>query len=154
SDVSYDNGYAIERSANGSTGWSQIATVAKNATSYSNTGLIASTQYFYRVRGYNTTCNSNYSSATTPAREEYIIAAPTGLAASAASTTQIDLTWTDNSSNEGGFQIERSDDGSTGWTQIATVAANATSYSNTGLPNSTQYFYRVRGYFSTYTSNY
>src|SRR5262249_26847141 len=154
SDVSYDNGYAIERSANGSTGWSQIATVAKNVTSYSNSSLIAATQYFYRVRATNASGNSTYSSTTHATTQSYIIAAPTGLAASAASTTQIDLTRTDNSSNEGGFQIERSDDGSTGWTQIATVAANATSYSNTGLPNSTQYFYRVRGYFSTYTSNY
>ena len=46
-------------------------------------------------------------------------AAPTGLAATADSATQITLNWTDNASDETGFKIERSPDGSTGWTQIA-----------------------------------
>jgi hypothetical protein len=83
-----------------------------------------------------------------------IISDPTGLAANAAGTTQINLTWTDNSSNEAGFQIERSDDGTTGWTPVATTPANVTSYSNIDLPNSTQLFYRVRAFNGIYTSNY
>ncbi len=71
-------------------------------------------------------------------------AAPSNLIATAVSSSQINLTWTDNSDNETGFIIERSPDGSTNWTQIATPAANATSYSNTGLSPSTTYYYRIR----------
>jgi len=80
--------------------------------------------------------------------------APTGLSAAAVSNSQIDLSWTDNSSDETGFKIERSPDGSTGWTQIATVGVNVHSYSNTGLTCETPYYYRVRAYNATGDSGY
>lgn len=70
--------------------------------------------------------------------------APTNLTSTVNSVTQITLNWTDNSSDETGFKIERSPDGTTGWSQIATPAANATSFVNTGLTASTSYHYRVR----------
>jgi lysophospholipase L1-like esterase len=70
-------------------------------------------------------------------------AAPTGLVASAVAADQINLAWTDNASNEGAFLIERSPDNAT-FTQIAYVGADTTSYSSTGLSNSTTYYYRVR----------
>ena len=70
--------------------------------------------------------------------------APSGLTATAVSFSQINLTWTDNATNETGFQIERSPDGSAGWTQIATPAANAISFADTGLSAGTPYYYRLR----------
>ncbi|MBI1762620.1 MAG: fibronectin type III domain-containing protein [Acidobacteria bacterium] len=69
--------------------------------------------------------------------------APTNLAATAVSPTQINLSWTDAASNETGFQVERSLDGST-WAALATTAANVTTASSTGLINNTTYYYRVR----------
>jgi len=69
-------------------------------------------------------------------------AAPSNLAATATSATQINLTWTDNATNETGFVLERQI-GSGAWTQIASLAAGVTSYSDTGLTASTQYGYRV-----------
>jgi hypothetical protein len=62
------------------------------------------------------------------------------------SGTRIDLAWTDNSTNETGFSIERSPAGAGSWTQIATVGTNVTSYQNTGLSQVTAYDYRVRAY--------
>ena len=79
SDVPYDTGYSIERSANGTTGWSQIATVAKNVTSYSNAGLTAATQYFYRVRATNAQGNSSYSSLPAIRRRLLSSTLPAGL---------------------------------------------------------------------------
>ena len=73
-------------------------------------------------------------------------AAPINLNAFAASQTRIDLLWTDTSTDETGFKIERSPDGATGWTQIDTVGAGVTSYANTGLSCGTSYSYRVRAY--------
>ena len=70
-------------------------------------------------------------------------AAPSNLTATAVSSGQINLAWTDNANNETSFRIERSPNGSS-FTEIATVAANITSYNNTGLAGSTTYFYRVR----------
>jgi galactose oxidase-like protein/glyoxal oxidase-like protein/fibronectin type III domain protein len=81
------------------------------------------------------------------------LAAPSNLLATAVSGTRIDLTWTDNSNNENGFKIERSPDGLT-FTEIATVGANVTTYSNTGLTCATFYQYRVRAYNANGNSAY
>jgi hypothetical protein len=152
-----ESGFRIERSVGSSTTYTEIATVGANATSYSNTGLTASTQYNYRVRSYNTAGNSGYTavaSATTQATTPTAPAAPTALAVSVVSATQLNLSWTDNANNETGFRIERSTGTSTTYTEIATVGANVTSYSNTGLTASTQYNYRVRAYNTTGNSAY
>ena len=288
-----ETGFKVERSANGTTGWSQIATPSANATSFTNTGLTASTAYFYRVRATNATGDSAFTSvanATTQAagggglpvitasgenppnedrtkafdgqsstkwlafastawlqyaypapstafvtsyaltsandspgrdprnwqllgsndgsawitldtrsnqtfsarfqRQLYTVAspaayayyrlnitsnngepntqlaelellagvpapaAPSALAAATNSSTQITLTWTDNATNETGFRIERSANGTTGWSQIGTPSANATTFANTGLTASTTYFYRVRATNATGDSAY
>ena len=79
--------------------------------------------------------------------------APSSLTAQAASSSQISLSWTDNSSNEEGFQIERST-AAAAFTGIATVAPNVTSYTNSGLAASTSYTYRVRAYNGGGSSGY
>jgi titin len=70
-------------------------------------------------------------------------AAPGNLTATAASSSQINLSWGDSSANETSFQIEVSTDGST-YLPLATVGANVTSYSHVGLSPATTYNYRVR----------
>ena len=70
--------------------------------------------------------------------------APTNLSATAAPPWQINLTWTDTSSNETGFRIERSSGGS--WSTLATVGANATGYADTSATPGTLYSYRVIAY--------
>jgi hypothetical protein len=87
--------------------------------------------------------------AILPTRKEVtgVPAAPSSLTATTdGGFTRIDLAWTDNSNNEDGFKIERSPDGSTGWSQIDTVGANIASYTNTGLTAGNSYYYRVRAY--------
>src|SRR5437773_4373467 len=72
---------------------------------------------------------------------------PSNLAATVASSSQINLTWKDNSSNETGFKVERCQgSGCTNFSQIVQLGANVTSYSNTGLSASTTYLYRVRAF--------
>jgi hypothetical protein len=68
---------------------------------------------------------------------------PSGLVATAITSSRIDLAWTDNSTNETGFKIERSLDG-VNFNQVATVGANVTTWPDTGLPPSTTHHYRVR----------
>ena len=141
---SNETGFKIERSTN-NLNFTQIATVGTNIKTYSNTGLTASTQYFYRVRASSASGDSAYSntaSATTSGTGTGPVA-PSGLTANAVSSSQINLSWTDNSANETGFKIERSTN-NLNFTQIATVGVNIKTYSNTGLTASTQYFYRVR----------
>ena len=67
---------------------------------------------------------------------------PTGLSASAASSSQISLSWTDNATDEETYQVEQSLDG-VNFSIIAVLGADSTSYSDTGLSASTEYFYQV-----------
>ena len=69
--------------------------------------------------------------------------APTNLTARAVSSSQINLSWTDNSTNENGFVIERSTSSTSGFIQIASIWPNMTTYSNTGLSVGATYYYRV-----------
>ncbi len=95
------------------------------------------------------------SSIVTVSASPALPAAPTNLAAAVMSKSRIDLSWTDNASNETGFRIERCKGSTcTNFTQIASVGANVTSYSNTGLNANTTYKYRVRAYNASGNSGY
>jgi hypothetical protein len=78
------------------------------------------------------------------AASKVVLAAPSGLTATARSSTRIDLAWTDNSSGESSETIERSGESSFGTVTSISVAAGTTSYSDTGLAAGTTYWYRVK----------
>jgi hypothetical protein len=68
------------------------------------------------------------------------------LAVFAASSSTVQLDWTDNSGSESGFSIERSTTSATaGFAEIDTVGAGVETYNDTGLAADT-YWYRVRAY--------
>ena len=73
-------------------------------------------------------------------------AAPTGMSASAVSTSAINLSWTDASNNESGFTLQRSLDGSSNWVGIADLGVGMESHGDHGLEAATQYFYRLRAW--------
>jgi N-acetylmuramoyl-L-alanine amidase len=78
--------------------------------------------------------------------------APSGLAATALSSSQIRLTWTDNSGIEDNYRIERATAAGGPWTQIASTGANVTTFTNSSLTGGTTYYYRVRA-FDTHLGN-
>jgi fibronectin type 3 domain-containing protein len=144
-----EDGYQVERSTDG-VSFTQAAQLAANAVSYSDSGLLPVTTYFYRVRAYNASAASGYSnvaSATTAA----IDSRPYNLVGTAVSESQINLTWLNDSHDQDGFYLERSND-NTNFAAIATTAN--TEYADTGLTSGSQYFYRVRSYNSVGTSSY
>jgi serine protease len=74
-------------------------------------------------------------------------AAPSALGATPASSSVINLSWTDNANDEDGYAIERCQGAGCGdFGQIASLGPGATSYSNTGLAGATTYRYRVRAF--------
>ena len=77
---------------------------------------------------------------------------PTGLTATARSSSEVDLLWRDNSTNETGFRIQRRLDGSGAWRNIGVTGANATSYADGGLFPTDTYHYRVRAFNATESS--
>ncbi len=68
--------------------------------------------------------------------------APASLNAVAVSSSEIDLTWSDQSSDEDSFNILVSTDGTT-YSYLDTAAANQTTYQATGLDASTAYWFKV-----------
>lgn len=82
--------------------------------------------------------------------------APDGLAAAAAGMNRINITWTDTSSVEAGFSIERAPASGGPWIELSTVGAGVTSYADTNLYAGSTWYYRVRAYnaggYSDYSS--
>jgi len=74
--------------------------------------------------------------------------APTSLATTSASGNSVSLKWTDNSTNESGYKLERKT-GSGSYTEVAQIAQNATTYTNTGLTAGTSYTYKVYAFNTT-----
>ena len=70
--------------------------------------------------------------------------APTNLAATAVSSSQINLSWSASTDNVGviGYYVERQDPGSTNFAQIGSAAG--TSFNDTNLASGSTYSYRVR----------
>ena len=132
------NGYKVERSLSSGSGFSQI--VSNLTTSYNNTGLNQGTRYYYRVRAFNGNGDGAYSSVANNFTRPGQV---TGLSATAASSSQINLSWNNPSGTETGFQVYRSTNSNmSGQTLLATPTG--TTYSATGLSASTTYFFRIR----------
>jgi len=144
-------GQRIERSVGSSNNYALLTNVGANITAFTDSQLVDGTKYYYRVKAFNTGGSSTYSNqlfAITPLKS------PTSLTATAVSSSQISLTWTDNSATEAGYRIEQSPVDNLHYTEIATVGPNVTSYSATGLSEATKYYYRVRAYNAIATSAY
>jgi FtsP/CotA-like multicopper oxidase with cupredoxin domain len=147
-----ETGFAIERSVNGGS-FIQIATApARNSTgnvTYIDTTILPGNTYTYRVAAVNVAGLSAYSNTAqvvvpmVPALPSNFVAVrgPNG----AGSSRTVILTWVDNSNNETGFTIQRATNAA--FTQGLTtvnVAANATTYTATGLSRNTNYYFRIR----------
>jgi probable HAF family extracellular repeat protein len=148
--ASNETAQLLERCAGaGCSNFAQIASLGANITTYTDNSVTAATAYSYRIQAHGTTGDSAYSntvSATTPPVVSATLpAAPTNLVSSAVSRSQIVLNWTDNANNETSYLIERcKGSGCTTFSQISSVGANVTTYSNTALRSNSNYSYRVR----------
>src|SRR5882672_32579 len=139
---SNETGFKIERKLGAGGTYAQIATPAANAAAYSDSGVTAGNTYYYRIRASNIVGDSAYSAETSV--NFTAPSAPSGLSGTAASSTQINLAWTDTSSNELSYKISRKLGAGGTYAQIATRAANATAYSDSGVTAGNTYYYRIR----------
>src|SRR6185503_11495241 len=140
-------GFKLERCAGaGCSTFTQIATLSANTTSYSDVGAVVDQQYTYQVRAFNAAGASGYSN--TASANTLRPSAPSALTATTVSGTQSDLAWTNNSSNETSFRIERCtgagcESNPANFSEIANVGAGVVVYSAT-VAAGDSYAFRVR----------
>lgn len=133
-------GTVIQRSANGTTGWTDVATAGAGIVAATAAIPSAGTWYFRALGIYNgvrSTTPSSNASVTISA----IIPPPTSFAA-VVSDYDIILTWADQTSGTGQHVIQSSADGVSGWTTIATKATGVETHTVAGLSDGT-YYYRI-----------
>ncbi|HWW00426.1 MAG TPA: fibronectin type III domain-containing protein [Candidatus Acidoferrum sp.] len=137
-------GYLVERQNPGSGSFVQVGT--PSGTTFNDTGLTNGSTYNYRVRATDAAGNlslySSVASATTP--DTQAPTAPTGLTATAVSSSQINLSWTASTDNVGvtGYLVERQNPGSASFVQVGTPTG--TTFNDSALTPGTNYSYRVR----------
>ncbi len=148
-----ETSFEVWRSDNGAPA-TRVGTVSRTAAqrvatratvAYINAGLRAGNTYAYYVRAVNATDASSPSNVVTVSFTAP--AAPTnlnGTAVAVGTRASVTLTWTDNADNETGFTIQRSLNGGTTWSNVATLRANVTTYTQNLLLRGRTYDYRVR----------
>jgi subtilisin family serine protease len=147
-----ETGFTLARRSLATTGiwgpWTNVGSPAANATSFTNTGLTAGTRYQYRLRACNAAGCSAWAIGTAVSIPTAAPAPPFNLSATATSGTAAAITWTDGSSDETGFTLSRAlrnlDGTWGGYTTIASLRADVTSFASTGLLAGRQYRYQLR----------
>jgi hypothetical protein len=143
-----ENGYRIERCMGaGCSNFQEVATVGANVTTHTLTGLAPATSYSFRLRAQGASAASGYSNTASVLTPPLVIipAAPSNLSGVATTAFQINLSWSDNASNENGFELEHcAGAGCTNFIKIAGLGANATSYTHSGLAAGSTHRYRIR----------
>jgi subtilisin family serine protease len=146
-----ETSFVLERGLLGTDGvtwgaYAVVVTLPANQRTYRNEGLLSGRQYRYRIKACNAAGCGAYSAAqsVTPPT---VPALPTSFTATAFTSTQVRLNWTDASNNETHFVIWRAVPGLFGtwrsYVQIATPLANSTFYTDLTATPGQRYLYRI-----------
>ncbi len=163
-----ESGFYVERAKGACTAanlsFEQVGSTGININIYHDLGaptppLDSETTYCYRVRAFFPGADySNYTNlddATTFAAPVDLPRGPTHLIATAISSSQIDVNWVDDSNNETGFELWRSQGDCSNFVLLTnSIPANVTTYVDSGLQPSTLYCYRVRAFNPVGASNF
>jgi len=137
-----ETGYDVWRYTQAA-GWTFLGSLAENVVAYTDTGLTASTTYGYVIRAFNSQSYTDSAAAqatTEPAETQLFI--PENVTAKATKGV-VTVTWTDTNADETGYQVLRAESGSDP-TVRATLAANATKYTDSQVTKGVTYQYQVR----------
>ena len=140
-------GFVIERK-DGNANYKEV--IRTDTTFFIDDSLNINIGYIYRITAF---AGNNLSTAIVAERIQTAFPVPTNLNTVAINDQSIRLTWTDNCLFESGCRIERKT-GTGSFVQIAEVAADQTTFDNTGLTYGETYTYRIRAYTQINQSGY
>jgi hypothetical protein len=137
-DSDNEDGFRIQRSADSGASWSTLTTTVAGVTAYSDSSVDPARRYSYRVTAVN------FSGSSSAVEQDFVPTqpqAPSNITLTAGQRHVV-LGWTDNSSNERGFTIERRL-GAGSWSTLTTTAAAVTAYTDTAVSPASDYSYRL-----------
>ena len=138
---SNEDSFVIERTT-GAGPFLVIATPSTNDfAAYTDASLDERTTYSYRVKARNSLGDSGYSNEATATT---LLATPANAAAVAASSTLINVSWTDMSALETGYRVERKTGTGGAFIVVATLPANTISYADNSASAGTFFSYRIQ----------
>jgi titin len=138
-----ETGFDIERYSNNTL--VDLGTVSANTTTFTDASAPVGLDW-YVVRSFNTAGHGEgaYTSVTIKAETPVVtVIAPNKISIYAASNTQLNMGWQGDAGATGGYTIQRSANGSTGWTTVGTTAAGTRYFDDKNLSAKTKYFYRI-----------
>ena len=133
-----ETAFRIERSLDAGATWTFLQNASPNFPYGQDYGVAPDHEACYRVFAFNAQGDSPPSNMDCSA----VPLAPTDLVASVAGDA-IDLTWSDNSVAEDGYQLWRDPGDGSGYQRIATLAANSTTYRDHAATPDVLYRYYV-----------
>jgi titin len=139
-----EQGFELERRAPPQFEWGFLTRVGVDATAYIDSAVTPGANYLYRIHSFNEAGRSDDApEASVQVPEERVPNAPSRLEVSPLAAHRARLVWRDNDTIEEEFLVERRDDGSDAWDEIASLPPNAIEYIDTTVTPVRSYFYRV-----------
>lgn len=155
--VSGANGYILYRSTSQNGTYKKIATVKGSTTlSYQNSGLTTGKKYYYKIKAYRTVNKKNVTSSYSDAKvKSTTLKKVTGITVTPLHANKLKLTWS-KVTGATSYNIYRSTSKNGTYKLIKKQCKNPT-YTNSGLTNGTQYYYKItanRGSYESALSSY
>lgn len=142
-----DNESEFQIQRDSGSGFQSIDSIGADSVAYSDTGLSSEHTYIYRVRAVNSAGESEWTnkvSATTNPPPLQPPIAPSELTAVTQSPDQVSLSWSDNSTTEESFVIQRKEGATGSYSTIASLPANTTGHDDSSLDSETEYYYQIQ----------
>ena len=147
-----ETSFKIEQKSELNSIWKEVGSVKPNTTNFTVDKLKPDILYTFRVISYN---SAYYISSESEECEISIkaLSAPSDLSSKAISSSAINLEWTDNSSGEQGFIIERKS-GESNFVEIARTGSNVVKYTDNNLDAGKEYHYKVKAFNGSLYTHY